>query len=138
MRAQRLVAVFVEVLCVTLLACGGDSFYADPDIPNEDGATDSVVAQIGLTDKALKTVTLENELRDILIERDHIIEDRFDRLVKECMILDIQGTHPAAEVFEQVSALLAQRMDSDRRAKPIRAGGTPQASPRAGMSPPVP
>ncbi len=68
-----------------------------------------------VTDKTLKTVTLENELRDILIERDEIIEDRFDRLVKNCLILDVDGILPAAEVFEQVSGLLSERMGSNRR-----------------------
>ncbi len=64
-----------------------------------------------VTDKALQTVTLENELRDILLERDNIIEDRFDRLVRDCEILDIQGKKRAEEVFRQASAILAKRLD---------------------------
>jgi len=35
-----------------------------------------------VTDRELKTVTLENELRDVLLERDEVIEDRFDRLIR--------------------------------------------------------
>jgi APA family basic amino acid/polyamine antiporter len=51
----------------------------------------SAVMQIveRVTDRELKTVTLENELRDILLERDEVIEDRFDQLIRECEILDI-------------------------------------------------
>jgi len=45
-----------------------------------------------VTDRQLKSVTLEDELRDILIERDDIIEDRFDKLIRGCEILDIQWT----------------------------------------------
>jgi amino acid transporter/mannitol/fructose-specific phosphotransferase system IIA component (Ntr-type) len=66
-----------------------------------------------VTDRELKTVTLENELRDILLERDEIIEDRFDRLIKECEILDIQGRQSAEKIFRQVSTILAERLGTD-------------------------
>jgi mannitol/fructose-specific phosphotransferase system IIA component (Ntr-type) len=66
-----------------------------------------------VTDRELKTVTLENELRDILIERDDIIEDRFDQLIRECEILDIKGKRPAEKVFREVSAILAERLQTD-------------------------
>jgi amino acid transporter/mannitol/fructose-specific phosphotransferase system IIA component (Ntr-type) len=63
-----------------------------------------------VTDRELKTVTLENELRDILIERDNIIEDRFDQLIKECEILDIEGRKSAEEVFRRVSKILEKKL----------------------------
>ena len=66
-----------------------------------------------VTDRALKTVTLEDELRDILIERDEIIEDRFDQLIKECEILDIKGKRDAEKIFRKVSAILAERLGTD-------------------------
>ena len=66
-----------------------------------------------VTDRELKTVTLENELRDILIERDDIIEDRFDQLIRECEILDIKGKRPADKIFRKVSAILAKRLKTD-------------------------
>jgi len=66
-----------------------------------------------VTDRQLKTVTLENELRDILLERDEIIEDRFDQLIKECQILDIKGRRSAEKIFRQVSAILAERLGTD-------------------------
>jgi amino acid transporter/mannitol/fructose-specific phosphotransferase system IIA component (Ntr-type) len=66
-----------------------------------------------VTDRAIKTVTLENELRDILIERDDIIEDRFDQLIRQCKILDIKAEKSAEKVFRQVSALLAERLGTD-------------------------
>ncbi|MBN2589386.1 MAG: amino acid permease [Sedimentisphaerales bacterium] len=64
-----------------------------------------------VTSKDLKTVTLENELRDILIERDEIIEDRFDKLIKECKILDIEGRKTAEQVFKTISKILEKRLD---------------------------
>jgi APA family basic amino acid/polyamine antiporter len=63
-----------------------------------------------VTDRELKTVTLENELRDILIERDEIIEDRFDQLIKQCEILDIKGRKSAEDVLREVSTILADRL----------------------------
>ncbi|MHC4260835.1 MAG: PTS sugar transporter subunit IIA [Planctomycetota bacterium] len=64
-----------------------------------------------VTDRELKTVTLENELRDILIKRDNIIEDRFDQLIRKCEILDIKGTKPAEDVFRQVSKIMERKLD---------------------------
>jgi len=66
-----------------------------------------------VTDKAIKTVTLENELRDILIERDNIIEDRFDQLIRDCQILDIEGRQKSETVLRRAAALVAQRLGLD-------------------------
>ena len=66
-----------------------------------------------VTARELKTVTLENELRDILLERDDVIEDRFDRLIRNCHILDIEGRNDAEDVFQQVSKILAERLRSN-------------------------
>ena len=66
-----------------------------------------------VTDRELKTVTLENELRDILLERDDIIGDRFDELIRECEILDVQGEENAEKIFRQVSAILAERLGTN-------------------------
>jgi len=64
-----------------------------------------------VTDRQLKTVTLENELRDILLERDEIIEDRFDRLIRNCEILDLKGKMSFEQAFRQVSRLMEKRLD---------------------------
>jgi len=64
-----------------------------------------------VTDRQLKTVTLEKELRDILLERDDVIEDRFDRLIRDCVILDISGESTAEKVFRQAAGILEKRLD---------------------------
>ncbi len=66
-----------------------------------------------VTDRELKTVTLENELRDILLERDDIIGDRFDELIRGCEILDIQGETKAESIFREISTILAERLETD-------------------------
>jgi APA family basic amino acid/polyamine antiporter len=63
-----------------------------------------------VTSRDLKTVTLENELRDILLERDEIIEDRFDKLIKECEILDIEGRKTAEQVFRKIAGIFEKRL----------------------------
>lgn len=67
-----------------------------------------------ITAKELKTTTLERELREIVIERDEIIEDRFDRLIKNCEILDLQETQPVEAVFEQIAEILSKKYKMDR------------------------
>ncbi|MCK5563620.1 MAG: amino acid permease [Planctomycetes bacterium] len=66
-----------------------------------------------VTAKDLKTVTLENELRDILIERDEIIADRFDELVKNCQVIDLQEKTDAETVFKDISRTLSHRLDEN-------------------------
>lgn len=62
-----------------------------------------------VTAKELKTKTLERELRDIIIERDRIIEDRFDKLIRNCEILDIEGSQTIEEAFRDIAEILARR-----------------------------
>ncbi|MHC4622130.1 MAG: PTS sugar transporter subunit IIA, partial [Planctomycetota bacterium] len=38
-------------------------------------------------------------------------EDRFDSLIRQCEILDIEGRHPFDEVFRRVSKILEKRLD---------------------------
>jgi APA family basic amino acid/polyamine antiporter len=66
-----------------------------------------------VTDRELKSVTLENELRDILLQRDDVIEDRFDRLIRDCQILDVQGQISAEDIFRRISTILAGRLETD-------------------------
>jgi amino acid transporter len=65
-----------------------------------------------VTDRQLQTVTLENELRDILLERDEIVGDRFDHLIRACNILDIPAKISADKVFRLVATIMAKRLDT--------------------------
>ena len=53
---------------------------------------------------------LENELREILQARDDIVEDRFDRMIRECPIMDIEDQIPVEEFFRRVAEALAPRV----------------------------
>jgi len=54
---------------------------------------------------------LEEELKQIALERDEVTHDRFDRLVSTCPILDLQGSRTADDVFRAAAAALAPRLD---------------------------
>jgi len=63
--------------------------------------------------RQIQTDTLNRELKGVLRERDSIMEDRFDRLVKESMILDIEDQQSAHELFKKVSLLFGQLLKRD-------------------------
>lgn len=66
-----------------------------------------------ITDKKIKTTTLVKELKDILVERDNIVEDRFDKLISKCEILDIEESMSAEEFFKIIAEHLSKRQNID-------------------------
>jgi mannitol/fructose-specific phosphotransferase system IIA component (Ntr-type) len=66
--------------------------------------------------KEMRRTELEEELREIALERDEIVHDRFDRLVKACEILDLPEAAPADDLFAEVADALSQRLGIDRDA----------------------
>ncbi|MHC4951949.1 MAG: PTS sugar transporter subunit IIA, partial [Planctomycetota bacterium] len=79
----------------------------------QDSAVMHVVQRV--TDREIKSPTLENELRDILFERDNIIADRFDHLLSDCTIFDLKGEKTAQEVFEQAAAVFSEKLGIDKQ-----------------------
>jgi len=66
-----------------------------------------------VTAKELAGVTLRDELREIVMERDQIVEDRFDRLIKEAEIFDFKECLQAEGLFREISRLLSPQLDLD-------------------------
>ncbi|MBN1591798.1 MAG: PTS sugar transporter subunit IIA, partial [Candidatus Coatesbacteria bacterium] len=64
-----------------------------------------------VTSKDLVDGSLETELRKIVHERDEIIEDRFDALVKNCEIIDLEHSVTGRELFSMVAKVLASRLE---------------------------
>ncbi len=60
--------------------------------------------------REIRRTRLEEELRQIALERDEIIHDRFDQTVKECEILDLPGPLPAETLFAKAADLLGARL----------------------------
>lgn len=68
-----------------------------------------------VTAKELQSKTLVNELREIVIERDQIVEDRFDQLIKHCDVLDLNESISMGKLFHKIASTLSQRLDVDEK-----------------------
>lgn len=60
--------------------------------------------------KELSSYALSEELREILLERDEIVADRFDILVKNAIVLDLEGCPEMEETFKTLADLLSQKV----------------------------
>lgn len=60
-----------------------------------------------VTARELHRPTLENELKNILVERDSIVEDRFDRLINTCPIIDFSYRLSSRDAFREISRTLS-------------------------------
>lgn len=89
--------------------------------PNRESALLHVVHRIAA--KELVTGSLEEELKDIILERDGIVRDRFDRLIEDCVVLDIDRATTSYQFFELVASALAPRvgMNPQELAEALRA-----------------
>ncbi|MCK5548522.1 MAG: amino acid permease, partial [Thermoplasmata archaeon] len=58
---------------------------------------------------------LEEELKEIALERDEVTHDRFDRLIKDCEILDLEGPLSAEQLFRRSAEALAPRLNIDEQ-----------------------
>jgi APA family basic amino acid/polyamine antiporter len=66
-----------------------------------------------MTAKELTTRSLEEELKHIIKERDEILEDRFDRLIREGPVLDLERSRTATEFFREAAQVLAPGVHID-------------------------
>ena len=61
------------------------------------------------------TRELEDELKEIIRERDKIVKDRFDHVIEDCGVLDIDGPVEFSELFRRASERIGRRLDADPR-----------------------
>lgn len=66
-----------------------------------------------ITDGRLQDHLLEAEFRDILIERDNIQHDKFDELVKNAQILEVNGPMDYHDLFRLISDKIADKVSLD-------------------------
>jgi len=76
-----------------------------------DSALIQVVRRITARDLEPSAHSLDEELRDILRERDEIVEDRFDELIERSTILDREGSESVWSFFRDISKVLAGELD---------------------------
>lgn len=66
-----------------------------------------------LTARELTSHSLETELKDIIHERDEVLKDRFDRLVENCAVLDIEEAIGAEDFFRRAAETLTEDLQLD-------------------------
>ncbi|MGD9015136.1 MAG: amino acid permease [Candidatus Omnitrophota bacterium] len=66
-----------------------------------------------IINKELTSGILPKELKGILRERDNIVEDRFDHLIKDSAVMDLENALTADEFFSQVGSFLAEDLQVD-------------------------
>jgi len=68
-----------------------------------------------VTAKEFVRSSLEDELREISLERDEIVADRFDHMVRGCRILDLNDGIAADDLFRMAAAALTGRLGVDEQ-----------------------
>jgi len=58
-------------------------------------------------------ISLESELKEIILERDEIIKDRFDRMIEDSMVLDIDKSMTAVDFFKLIAEKMSSKIDAD-------------------------
>ncbi|HUT64563.1 MAG TPA: amino acid permease, partial [Spirochaetota bacterium] len=62
-----------------------------------------------VTSREIRSSKLTDELREILRQRDEIVEDRFDKIIKEAEIIDIDRKIDLGELFRILSESFGER-----------------------------
>ncbi len=68
-----------------------------------------------ITAKELTSYSLEEELKEIIIERDEILTDQFDEIIKKCPVLDLDKAITKEEFFKLVANEMSSRMETDTK-----------------------
>lgn len=66
-----------------------------------------------VTAREFVDVSLEEELKDIIRERDEITKDRFDKVVEESIVLDMDESIEVEEFFRIISNEISPRLKAD-------------------------
>jgi basic amino acid/polyamine antiporter, APA family len=61
-------------------------------------------------DKGLASEVLLTELKNVVMQRDDVIEDRFHKLVEESRVLDIDEPIKAEDLFREISIILSREL----------------------------
>lgn len=81
----------------------------------QDSALIYVLEKLVARDKYLTSETLLTELKDIVIQRDELIKDRFHKLIEEAKVLDIEGALKMEDFFRNISDILGKELSLNPR-----------------------
>jgi len=68
-----------------------------------------------ITNKEFVTYGLENELKEIIRERDEIVKDRFDNLIEKCTVVNINERIRCRELFRIIAYHISTKLNEDEK-----------------------
>jgi len=77
----------------------------------QDSALIYVLEKLIAKDRELTSDNLLTELKDIVIQRDELIKDKFHKLIESSRVLDIEGAVKAEDFFKDVSGILGEELN---------------------------
>ena len=80
---------------------------------SQDSALIYALERLVAVDKELTSDNLLTELKDIVVERDGLIKDRFQSLIEEADVLDIDGALKMEDFFRDISDILSEKLNLD-------------------------
>jgi APA family basic amino acid/polyamine antiporter len=83
-------------------------FYVRPKITRES-ALMYIVERV--TDRQIATETLREELREVVKEREEIVEDEFDHIITDAMIMDVEQKMHFDDFIQIASEQLSKRLN---------------------------
>jgi len=69
-----------------------------------------------ITARELTTRSMENELREIVRERDEIVKDKFDELVEKACVLDFEKKLTRNDFFQKIASALVKPLELSEKA----------------------
>ncbi|MFC1666475.1 amino acid permease [Candidatus Omnitrophota bacterium] len=78
---------------------------------SQDSALIYALEKLVVKDKDLTSDNLLTELKDIVVQRDRIAEDRFHKLIEESDVLDIEHPLKMEDFFKDISATLGRKLN---------------------------
>jgi len=78
---------------------------------SQDSALIYMLENLVARDKELTSDNLLTELKDIVMQRDKVTEDRFHKMIEESSVLDIDGPLKMDDFFKEIAGILARDLD---------------------------
>ncbi len=104
----------VPLITTGIFALIGVMWYVIYIRPRIDRESAFIYMVKNIVSKEIYRSELEEELREIALERDEVTHDRFDQLISNCAILDIEGSIDSNELFNRAADALAPRLDTTK------------------------
>ena len=104
--------IIIMMMVFLLLGIIWYKFYAQKRAA-QNSALIYVLERLVAKDKELASESLLTELKDIVIQRDDIIKDKFHKLIEESKVLDIEPPLKMEDFFKKVSDILSKDLNTE-------------------------